>query len=52
MVSARRQYYETSDFATVAADLVRRHVLEELVRLENAPATEDSPGHYFAFLVA
>ncbi len=52
VVSARRQYYDSSDFAAVANELTAAGRLNEIARNENAPATEDSPGHYFAFVVA
>lgn len=51
VVSTRKQYYDTSDFAAVAGRLTHDGTLEEILRVENAPSTEDSPGHYFAFLV-
>ncbi len=51
VVSTRRQYYETSDFAAVAEELVAAGVLTEIARRMNAPGTEDSPAHYFSFRV-
>ncbi|MGI9645833.1 MAG: class I SAM-dependent DNA methyltransferase [Ilumatobacteraceae bacterium] len=52
VISTRTQYYDTSDFAEVADQLVASGVLREVLRLMDAPGTEDAGAHYFAFEVA
>ena len=51
ITSTRRQYYDSSDFAAVADDLVAAGTLVEILRVMDAPGTEDSPAHYFAYQV-
>jgi predicted TPR repeat methyltransferase len=51
VLSTRLAYYESSDFRAVSDELVARGVLTEVRRIMNGLATEDSPGHYFAYAV-
>ncbi len=52
VLSTRLQYYESSDYARVGDELVGSGVLTEVARVLNAPGTEDSPAHYFAYAVS
>lgn len=51
VVSTRKQYYDTSGYAAVSDELTTSGVLRELLRILDAPGTEDSPAHYFAYEV-
>lgn len=51
MVSTRTTYYEASDYREVSDQLVASGVISLVARLENAPYTQDSDAHYWAYQV-
>lgn len=49
IVSVRPQYYDSEPYQQVSDALVRAGVIDEIVRLVDAPYTADSSGHYFGY---
>ena len=49
VTSTRRAYYDETDYQQVSDDLVSAGVLELVTRVDDAPYTMDSTGHYWVY---